>query len=65
MEKSQKVALAKFVMRGKESIVLIRPSQDGLMLHTMYFSTRSATSTRSTRAPTPPSAPASSTSRSS
>jgi len=38
MEKSQKVALAKFVMRGKESIVLIRPSQDGLMLHTMYFS---------------------------
>jgi DNA end-binding protein Ku len=38
MEKSKKVALAKFVMRGKESIVLIRPSQDGLMLHTMYFS---------------------------
>ena len=38
MEKSQKVALAKFVMRGKESIVLIRPSHDGLMLHTMYFS---------------------------
>ena len=38
MEKAQKVALAKFVMRGKESIVLIRPSQDGLMLHTMYFS---------------------------
>ncbi|HKO22796.1 MAG TPA: Ku protein [Candidatus Eisenbacteria bacterium] len=38
MEKSQKVALAKFVMRGKESIVLIRPSQEGLMLHTMYFS---------------------------
>jgi len=37
MEKAQKVALAKFVMRGKESIVLIRPSQDGLMLHTMYF----------------------------
>ena len=38
MEKTQRVALAKFVMRGKESIVLIRPSQDGLMLHTMYFS---------------------------
>ena len=38
MEKTKRVALAKFVMRGKESIVLIRPSQDGLMLHTMYFS---------------------------
>jgi DNA end-binding protein Ku len=24
-------------MRGKESLVLIRPAQDGLMLHTMYF----------------------------
>jgi DNA end-binding protein Ku len=38
MEKTKRVALAQFVMRGKESIVLIRPSQDGLMLHTMYFS---------------------------
>jgi len=37
MAKSDKVALATFVMRGKESIVLIRPAQDGLMLHTMYF----------------------------
>ncbi len=24
-------------MRGKESLVLIRPAQNGLMLHTMYF----------------------------
>ena len=24
-------------MRGKESLVLVRPAQDGLMLHTMYF----------------------------
>jgi len=32
-----RVALAKFVMRGKENLVLIRPSQQGLMLHTMYF----------------------------
>jgi DNA end-binding protein Ku len=24
-------------MRGKESLVLIRPAQGGLMLHTMYF----------------------------
>lgn len=38
MKKSDRVALAKFVMRGKESVVLIRPSQGGLMLHTMYFS---------------------------
>ena len=38
MAKSDRVALAKFVMRGKESVVLIRPSQGGLMLHTMYFS---------------------------
>jgi DNA end-binding protein Ku len=37
MAKTDRVALAKFVMRGKESLVLIRPSQGGLMLHTMYF----------------------------
>src|SRR6267378_4205101 len=37
MKASGRVALAKFVMRGKENLVLIRPSQDGLMLHTMYF----------------------------
>src|SRR5689334_7720092 len=37
MTQSQKVALAKFVMRGKENLVLIRPAQKGLMLHTMYF----------------------------
>ncbi len=37
MVKSGRVALAKFVMRGKESLVLIRSARDGLMLHTMYF----------------------------
>jgi DNA end-binding protein Ku len=37
MEKAGQVALAKYVMRGKESLVLIRPAQGGLMLHTMYF----------------------------
>ena len=37
MQKSERVALAKFVMRGKENLVLIRSAQDGLMLHTMYF----------------------------
>ena len=37
MTKEGRVALAKFVMRGKENLVLIRAAQDGLMLHTMYF----------------------------
>ncbi|MGH7730584.1 MAG: Ku protein [Candidatus Eiseniibacteriota bacterium] len=37
MLKAKRVALAKFCMRGKESLVLIRPAQNGLMLHTMYF----------------------------
>ena len=37
MKKAGRVALAKFVMRGKENLVLIRAAQDGLMLHTMYF----------------------------
>jgi DNA end-binding protein Ku len=37
MSRANRVAVAKFVMRGKENLVLIRPSQDGLMLHLMYF----------------------------
>jgi len=37
MLKTHRVALAKFVMRGKESLVLIRPAGKGLMLHTMFF----------------------------
>jgi DNA end-binding protein Ku len=37
MEKGGRVALATFVMRGKESLVLIRSAGGGLMLHTMYF----------------------------
>src|SRR5947199_6800901 len=37
MAKTDRVALAKFVMRGKESLVLVRAAQGGLMLHTMYF----------------------------
>src|SRR4029434_5048242 len=37
MVKTGRGALAKFVMRGKENLVLIRASQNGLMLHTMYF----------------------------
>ncbi|HEU4341537.1 MAG TPA: Ku protein [Candidatus Binatia bacterium] len=37
MSKAGKVALAKFVMRGKENLVLVRPAMSGLLLHTMYF----------------------------
>ncbi len=37
MATTDRVALATFMMRGKESLVLIRPAQHGLMLHTMYF----------------------------
>jgi DNA end-binding protein Ku len=37
MKSSGRVAVAQFVMRGKENIVLIRSAQNGLMLHTMYF----------------------------
>jgi len=37
MTKTNRVALAKFVMRGKENLVLIRPAQGGLMLHGMFF----------------------------
>src|SRR5437867_9118620 len=37
MNKASRVALAKFTTRGKESLVLIRSAQKGLMLHFMYF----------------------------
>lgn len=37
MEHTQRVALAKFVWRGKENLYLVRPSQGGLMLHRMYY----------------------------
>ncbi len=37
LDRSQRVALATFVMRGKESLVLIRAARGGLILHTMYF----------------------------
>src|ERR1700731_2810780 len=37
MSKSERAALAKFVMRGKEHLVLIRPYRDVLMLHTMHY----------------------------
>ncbi|WP_447977238.1 non-homologous end joining protein Ku [Candidatus Nitrospira bockiana] len=37
MEKSQRVAVAKYVMRGKENLVLVRPARGGLVLHRMYY----------------------------
>ena len=37
MTQSNRVALATYVMRGKQALVLIRPAQGGLMLHTMYY----------------------------
>src|SRR5713226_4399847 len=37
MTKEKRVAVAEFTMRGKERLVLIRPYDDGLMLHTMYY----------------------------
>lgn len=37
MARSGQVGLARFVMRGKESLVLVRAAQGGLLLHTMYF----------------------------
>ena len=37
MKQSGRVALAKYVMRGKENLVLIRAANNGLMLHTMFF----------------------------
>jgi DNA end-binding protein Ku len=37
MIQAGKVALAKFVLRGRENLVLVRAAQNGLMLHTMYF----------------------------
>ena len=37
LEKAEQVAVARFVLRGKESLVLIRPFPRGLILQTMYF----------------------------
>jgi DNA end-binding protein Ku len=37
MAKTDRVALATFIMRGKETLVLVRAALGGLMLHTMYF----------------------------
>jgi len=38
MSESDKIAIATLVMRNKEYLVAIRPEEDALALHTMYFS---------------------------
>lgn len=37
MATSERVALGRFTMRGKEHLVLLRPYAKGLMLHTLYY----------------------------
>jgi len=37
MVETKYYALAKIAMHGREHIVIIRPTEDGLVLHTMYF----------------------------
>ena len=37
MDDTRQVAVARYTMRGKEHVVLIRNYQDGLMLHTMHY----------------------------
>ena len=37
MDDTRQVAVARYTMRGKEHVVLIRNYKDGLMLHTMYY----------------------------
>jgi DNA end-binding protein Ku len=37
MAAAERVALGRFTMRGKEHVVLIRPYEKGLMMHTIYY----------------------------
>jgi DNA end-binding protein Ku len=37
LEKRKRVAVAQLVSRGKEELVLIRPYQNGLIMHTAYY----------------------------
>jgi DNA end-binding protein Ku len=37
MTSSQRVALGRYTMRGKEHLVVLRPYAKGLMLHTLYY----------------------------
>jgi DNA end-binding protein Ku len=40
MLKSERAAIAQLVSRGKEQLVLIRPYENGLIMHGMYYATR-------------------------
>lgn len=37
MAQSERVALGRFTMHGKEHVIMIRPFEDGLLLHTIYY----------------------------
>jgi DNA end-binding protein Ku len=37
LDATSRVALARFTMRNKEYLVLVRPYEKGLMMHTMYY----------------------------
>lgn len=37
MTSAKRVALGRFTMRGKEHLIIIRPYEKGLMLHTVYY----------------------------
>lgn len=37
MKKQNKVALARWVSSNRENLVILRPFQDGIILHTMYY----------------------------
>src|SRR5436189_302743 len=37
MVETERVAIAKFVMRSKEYLAAVRPTEDGLVLETMYY----------------------------
>lgn len=37
MAATERVALGRFTMRGKEHLVLLRPYEKGLMMHTIYY----------------------------
>ena len=54
MAQSGRVAVGRFTMRGKEHIVLIRPFDNGLMLHTMYYADEVRPADEVDRAPQEP-----------
>ena len=37
MTKTERVALGRFTLRGKEHVVVLRPYEKGLMMHTIYY----------------------------